>query len=150
MDIFFYKNQLVIPTDGITPSGLHQAIEPVYFAGLNKESLIQAMRAAVEAGHPRIEGIPYSEYKEQDPILRATRARSWKALARDGLAYSIMWRTDLNEIQLILPEVDKKGRFAPLTTENMTWRVVHFSSDTSLEELAEFIVEDIRKRKGIS
>ena len=146
ISIIFYRNHLYIPTMGITPSGLRRAIEPVYIAELDRESFVQAMRSAIEAGHPRVESIPYAEYKKRDPILRATKARSWRALARDGLAYSILWRPDLKEIQIVLPEVDKKGRFAPLTTENMKWRLVHFPIDTPLEELAEFILEDIKKR----
>ena len=151
ISIIFYRKHLHIPTMGITPSGLRQAIEPIYIAELDRKSFVQAMRSAIEAGHPRVEGIPYSEYKKQDPILRVTKARSWKALARDGLAYSILWRPDLKEIQIDLPdEADKKGRFEPLTTKNMKWRIVHFSIDTPLEELAEFILEDIQKRLGSS
>ena len=151
VSIIYYKNRIFIPTMGITPSGLHQAIEPVYVAELDKESLVQEIRTVIEAGYPQVESIPYSEYKRQDPILQATKARSWKALARRGLAYTIMWRPDLGEIQIDLPdEADRKGRIAPLTTENMAWRIVHFPIDTSLEELAKFIIEDIRKREGVS
>ncbi len=81
-----------------------------------------------------------------DPILKATKARSWKALAQEGLSYSIWWLPDADEVQIILPKVDKKGRFAPLMDEDKAWRVVHFPKDTPIEELAEFIIEDIHKR----
>ena len=146
IDIFFYKNRLFVPTMGITPSGLRRVMEPIYVAELDSTSLVQAMQTVVAAGHPRVDSIPYSEYKKRDPLLKVTKARSWKALARDGLAYAIDWRPDLGEVQIVLPEMDKKGRFAPLTTENMKWRIVRFPIDTSLDELAEFIVEDIQKR----
>jgi len=146
IDIFFYKDKLFIPTLGITPSGLRRVIEPIYVAELNLASLVQTMQKVIEAGHPRVESVPYSEYRKRDPLLKITKARSWKALAREGLGYAIDWRSDLNEVWIVLPEIDEKGRFAPLTTENMAWRIVRFPIDTPLEELAEFILEDIKKR----
>ena len=150
ISVIFYKGNIFIPTEARTKSGLYQAIDPVYVVPLEIDSFVQAMRAVIKKGHPQVKGTPYSEYRKRDPILRATKARSWKTLARDGLAYSIIWRPDLGEVQIDLPEVDKKGRFAPLTTENMEWRIVRFPIDISLEELAEFIIEDIRKRKGMA
>lgn len=146
INVIFYKGRLFVPTEGITPSGVRKAIEPVHVAEFEKEALARAMQAALEAGLPQVEEIPYSEYKKHDPILKATKARSWKALAREGLAYSIHWPPDTEEVQVILPKVDEKGRFAPLMAADKTWRIVRFPPDTSLEELAEFILEDIRKR----
>ncbi len=146
INVIFYKGRLFIPSEGITPSGMRRAIEPVYVAELEKESFVRAMQAVLEAGLPQVEEIPYSEYKKNDPILKATKARSWKALAQEGLSYSIWWLPDADEVQIILPKVDKKGRFAPLMDEDKAWRVVHFPKDTPIEELAEFIIEDIHKR----
>ena len=148
VSIFFYKGRLFIPTFGVTQSGIQLAIEPVYVAEFDRDSLVQAIQAVREAGLPEVEEMPYSEYRKQDPILKATKARSWKALAREGLAYSIYWPPEADEVQIILPKVDKKGRFAPLMKEDKVWRIVHFPKDTPIEELAEFILEDIRKRKG--
>ena len=148
--VFFYKDKLFIPTMGITPSGLRMVIEPIYVVEFNLASLVQSMQTVIEAGHPRVDSVPYSEYKKRDPLLKATKARSWKALARDGLVYVIEWRWDLGEIHLVLPEVDEKGRFAPTTTENFERSTIRLPTDMSLEELAKFIIEDIRKRKGMT
>jgi len=148
INVLFYKGRLFVPTFGITPSRVRLVIEPVYVAEFDRDSLVQAIQAVREAGLPEVEEMPYSEYRKQDPILKATKARSWKALAREGLAYSIYWPADADEVQIILPKVDKKGRFAPLMKEDKVWRIVHFPKDTPIEELAEFILEDIRKRKG--
>lgn len=148
INVLFYKGSLFIPSFGVTQSGIQLAIEPVYVSEFDRDSLVRAIQAVREGGLPKVEEMPYSEYRKQDPILRATKARSWKALAREGLAYSIYWPPDADEVQIILPKVDKKGRFAPLMKKDKAWRIVHFPKDTPIEELAEFILEDIRKRKG--
>jgi len=118
-------------------------LEPVYIADLNIESLSLAVKKVLAAGHPYLPNPTREEMRRRkDPVLAATKARSWKELAKAGASYSIAW-TD-KEIQVSMSRRDKKGRW-----EWDPEKMRSFPLDTPLQEIVAVILEDIQSRPEV-
>ncbi len=138
--IYVWRGKAYLPVQAQLESGPFMDIEPVYTAGLNAEELISAVEKVLAAGHPRLPDPTREEMRQRkDPVLMATKARSWKELAQTGASYTIGW-TD-KEIRVDISRLDKKGRweFDPEKT-----RI--FPPDASLPDLIAVILEDIWSR----
>jgi len=115
-------------------------VEPVYIAKLSAEELRSAIEKVLAAGHPRLPDPTQEDMRRRkDPVLAATRARTWKELARTGAAYTIDW-TD-KEVRVDMSRLDKQGRWEwdPAKT-----RI--FPLDTPLPDIIAVILEDMRSR----
>jgi len=138
--IYVWRGKAYLPVQGRFESGIWVGLEPVQVADLSEDGLVTAIQRVQAAGHPQLPNPTREEWqKRKDPVLAATKARSWKALARAGASYSVDWTDD--KIRLDISEVDKKGRW-----EQDPQKVRIFPIDTSLQAITKAILEDIRSR----
>ena len=115
-------------------------IEPVYVASPDNEDLSSAVAKVLAIGHPQLPTPTREELRQcRSPILAATKARSWRELARTGASYTISW-TD-KEIRVNMSRLDKKGRWEYDPEKRRT-----FPPDTSLQDIVAVVLEDIRSR----
>jgi hypothetical protein len=134
--IIVYGDKAYVPVNARFPSGIYAAIDPVYEADLTAADLGQAVGAAMRHGHPPLPEPTREEWRQRkDPILTATKARSWKELARNGAAYSIDWST--SQVRLDMTRRDDKGRW-----QNDPQKVRLLPAGTPLEEILELILAD--------
>jgi hypothetical protein len=143
VSIVVYRGKAYLPVRARFESGIWTGIEPVLAAELNAEDLVAAIEKVIAAGHPVLPDPTREEWqKQRDPILAATKARSWKALARNGATFSI-YQED-GEIEVDMSYTDKKGRwqFDPE-------KVRRFPQHTPLEEIVAVILEDVRSRPEV-
>jgi hypothetical protein len=143
VSIVVYRGKAYLPVLARFESGIWVLMEPVFAAELKVDELIAAIRKVIEAGHQTLPDPTREEWqKRKDPTLAATRARSWKALARNGASYGID-QTNAT-IRVDMSYTDKKGRW-----QNDPEKVRVFPRDTPLEKIVEIIVEDIRSRPEV-
>lgn len=143
VNIYIYRGRAYLPTQAIFESGIWVDMQPVLTSALNAEELVAAIMKVIEAGHPTLpEPTPKEWQRRKDPVLAATKARSWKALAREGAAYAVQV-TD-NEIRVDMSYTDQKGRWR---FSNEKARI--FALDTPLTEVAKAILEDVRSRPEV-
>lgn len=138
--IYVWLGKAYLPVQGRFESGIWVDLEPVYASDLSTEGLVATIEKVLTVGHPLLPNPTKQEWQERkDPVLAATKARSWKALARRGMSYSIGWTDD--QIRVDMSMVDNKGRwqFDPE-------KVCIFPIDTDLQTIANVILEDIRSR----
>lgn len=142
--IYVWRGRAYVPTHAQYESGIFVDVEPVYLAELNADDLMRAIQAVKDAGHMRL---PDPKTREEflirkDPVLAATKAKSWKQLARNGASYSIGWTK--NEIRIDMSRLNKKGIW-----EYDLQKVKTLSPDTPLEYIIEIILEDIKTRPEV-
>jgi hypothetical protein len=138
--IYVWHGKAYLPLQGQFESGIWVGLEPVQVAELSKDELVTAIQRVLTAGHPRLPNPTREEWqRRKDPVLAATKARSWKALARNGASYSIDWTGD--KIRVDMSKLDNKGRWV-YDVE----KVRIFPSDTSLQVIVDVILGDIRSR----
>lgn len=143
VSIVVYRDKAYLPVLARLESGMGVLTEPVFTAELKVDKLVAAIKKVIEARQQTLPDPTREEWqKRQDPVLAATRARSWKALARNGASYGIE-QTD-NTIRVDMSYTDKKGRW-----QNDPEKVRLFSKDTSLEEVVEVILADVRSRPEV-
>lgn len=134
--VIIYRGKAYVPTTAQMEADPYLDIEPVYLADLTVDELTQALERAIAAGNPKIPTPSLEEFQHRkDPILAATGARSWRALARQGRAYTIEWRGD--KILLYFSELDGKGRFA-----SGVGRFLEFATDIDIRTIAGNILND--------
>ena len=136
--ILLRKGKAYLPTEGqVEGGGAFVQIDPVLITEIASDAIAEALAQIAAIGHPTIPNILRDEWKQRkDPLLTATRVRSWSALARTSASYNITWES--HQITLMLHALDAKGRFAA-TPE----RAKIFTESVSLRELAEHIVTDV-------
>lgn len=140
VDIVVYRGKAYLPTLGQFPSGIYAAIEPVQVAKLSVDDLVDATKKALARGISQLPEVTAEEWrKRSDPILKATKARSWKELGRIGTSYGMSW-TDQN-IRVDMSYRDKRGRWQNDPAKERT-----FPLDTPLEDVLAVILEDIRSQ----
>src|SRR5690606_7216899 len=143
VSIVVYRDKAYLPVLARCESGMGVLTEPVFTAELEEDKLEAAIKKDIEARQQTLQDPTRKEtQKRQDPVLAVTRARSLKALARNGASYGIE-QTD-NTIRVDMSYTDKKGRW-----QNDPEKVRLFSKDTSLEEVVEVILADVRSRPEV-
>lgn len=141
--IYVWRGKAYLPVQAQFESGVFVDIEPVYVTGLSLEELLSAVRKVLAAGHPRLPDPTREEMQQRrDPVLAATKARSWKELARTGAAYTIGW-TD-KEIRMDMSRLDRKGRW-----EYDPKKMRTFPPDSPLQDVVAVILEDVRARQEV-
>jgi hypothetical protein len=141
--IYVWRGKAYLPVEARIESGMWMDIEPVYTSGLKAEELLSAVKKVLAAGHLCLPNPTREEMRQRkDPILTATKARSWKELARTGASYSISW-TD-KEIRVDMSRLDKKGRW-----EYDPEKMRSFPTDTPLQDIIHVILEDTQSRPEV-
>lgn len=97
-----------------------------------------------EKGHKRIADPKSREevLKRKDPVLAATKAKSWKQLALNGASYTIGWTE--KQVRIDMSRLNKKGVW-----EYDLEKVRILPPDTPLEQIVEIILADIKTRPEI-
>jgi hypothetical protein len=143
--IYVWRGRAFIPTQARYESGIFVDVEPVYIAALIKDEMMKAIQAVKEAGHILLPDPETLEefIRRKNPMLAATKARSWKELAQKGTSYTVGWTE--YEVRIDMSRLDKKGRL-----EYDLERVRILPPDTALGEIVEIILEDIKTRLELS
>jgi len=130
-----------IPSSASYPSIVVHS-DPVYITDLDEKMMLPAVEKARESGWIEL---PEPESREtilkqaNDVLLKATKTRSWKELARSSPAYMIAWTGE--EIRLSISCLDKRGRYEfPKSKEQI------FPSDTPIEMIIKAILIDVEKQ----
>lgn len=136
VSIIVWNNMAYFPTQCQTEAGFFVDCEPVISSSPNINGMMTAVQDSLKRGHPQIPTPERHEWKEHESvILKATGARSWKALAKNGRAFGIDW-TDQNII-LEIDRVDSKGRWEPDLEKRR-----EFPLDTPLENILSLVLEE--------
>ncbi len=133
-NIMIRENKAYLPTIAKLEGSGHMITEPVYSTEVNVTEITEALKKLIDAGHSKIES--FSEYKAthpNDPVLKATGAKSWLQMAKNTKAVAIIWNDD--NIQVIPSKLDKRSRFV-----NDYDREKKFSKETSLEDIIDFVL----------
>lgn len=142
--IYVWKGKAYIPTHAQYESGIFVDIDPIYITELKPSEMIQAIKSVKEAGHKCIPDPNSREefLKRKDPVLTATKAKSWKQLARNGASYTIGWTE--KQIRIDMSCLNKKGVW-----EYDLGKVKLLLPDASLEQIVGIILEDIKTRPEV-
>lgn len=142
--IYVWREKAYLPVQAQFESGIFTNIEPVLVVNLDTDELVSAIQKVKDVGCPKLPEPTRKEWLERkDPVLAATKARSWKELARRGASYTIGWAN--KEARLDVSRVDKQGRW-----ENDPAKVKVFPEDTPLQVIVTIILEDISSRSKLS
>ena len=141
--ICIWHGKAYLPHHGQFPSGIFAFIEPVCAAELTLSSLVSAAEAVMMSEIVSLPEVTAEEWrKRSDPLLKATKARSWKELARSGASYSINWIEHQTYVDMSYR--DKQGRW-----QNDPAKVRIFPPDTPLADIIAVILADIRTRPEV-
>lgn len=142
--IYVWREKAYLPVQAQFESGIFTDVEPILIVNLDTEELVSAIQKVKEVGHPKLPEPTREEWLERKhPVLRATKARSWKELARQGFSYTIGW-TD-SETRVDMSRLDKQGRW-----ENDPAKVKIFPQGMSLQVLVATILEDVFSRMELN
>ena len=85
-----YRGKAYLPAQVQFESGIRADSDPVFTADLNVQDLVSAAEQVLAAGQPRLPDPTREEWKNREsPIMGATKAHTWKELARSGASYAI-------------------------------------------------------------
>jgi hypothetical protein len=139
-----WQGKAYLPVQAQIMSGPFMDIEPVYITELKTKSLSDAIEKVLSAGHPQLPDPTREEMKRRkDPILSATRTRSWKELAAGGACYTIVW--DEAETSIQMSRLDSEGRW-----EYDPQKKCSLPPDTQLGKLVDIILQDIYSRSELT
>ncbi len=129
--VYIWHGKAYLPTQAQFESGIFFGIEPVLICAVNSTELTGVIQVMKDAGHERL---PEPKTREEfltrkDVVLAETGARSWKQLAKTGVAYTISWKEN---VRIDMSRLDKKGRW-----ENDPDRVQILPLDTPIERFLE-------------
>jgi hypothetical protein len=141
--IYAWRGKAYLPVQAQIQSGPYMDVEPIYISDFDASELAKAIEKVIAAGHPRLPDPTREEARtKKSPTLLATKARSWKELARTGASYTIVW--DDNEIRIDMSRLDAKGRWEYDPQKKQT-----LPPDTPLATIVDIILEDIRSRPEV-
>jgi hypothetical protein len=141
--IIIWNNQAYIPSTVECYSGIVIQVEPVYVTGLDAKQITSAAQKVLSSldEQVRIPDPTPNEWKNRkDPILMATKAKSWKVLARYGHSYGIGWLEQ--GIRLTFSRLDKKGRWEVDSEKTRIYPLT-----TPLDEIVKVVLEDFRRKQ---
>jgi len=140
VSIVIWQGKAYLPCQARIEAGMWMDVEPVYVSEIELGSLKMVVEKVLSFGHPLLPNPTQEDVKRiKSPLLAATKARSWKDLARAGASYGMSW-TDQN-IRVDMSYRDKQGRW-----QNDPAKVCTFPLDTQLKEILTVILQDIRSR----
>lgn len=118
--------------------------EPVFISDLNVDELASVLEKVIGIGHKILPNPTAEEWKNRkDPVLAATKAKNWKALATNGASYAIHQINE--EIRIDMSYTDEKGRW-----QNDPRKMHSFPKHTSLQEIIKLILSDAQSRPEVN
>jgi hypothetical protein len=140
VSIVVWQGKAYIPVSTQLELGGWLDQDPVYKTDLNMESMRSAIENVLQAQDSDLSSaVDEERKKKKDPILRATKAKSWYELAKTGASYSIDWLEDMIRVDMTYPGAKHKFQFDPDKTQE-------FSTNTKLTNILAVILEDIKSR----
>lgn len=140
VSIIIWQGKAYLPCQARIEAGMWMDIEPVYVSDIDLSGLKVTVEKVLSFGHPLLPTPSQEDVKGmKSPLLVATKARSWKELARAGASYGVDW-TD-QHVRVDMSYRDKQGRW-----QNDPAKVRTFPLDTPLEDVLAVILEDIHSR----
>jgi hypothetical protein len=138
--VIIHRSKAYIPVEAEIEGGPYVAIDPVFISNLLEDDMVEAFEKVIAAGHPKIDppATPSEWRRRRDPVLAATRVRSWRQLDKESAFYGIWWHD--GQVTLYLHPLDQDR--APLMVRD---RVRTFPADTSLRTIVKTILTDVRK-----
>jgi hypothetical protein len=141
--IIIWNNRVYIPSTATCYSGIIIQVEPVYNIGFDVAEIVEAIRKVLSSldNQTRIPDPTRDEWKNRkDPVLLATKAKNWKALAKNGHSYGIEWLEQ--NISLTFSRLDKKGRWEIDSEKTKTYPL-----NTSTDDIVNTILDDLKKNQ---
>lgn len=141
--IIVLHGKAYIPSLAETTSGLFIQINPIFEVDIEEDKLADVIEKVSLSPRPRVPDLTREEWKKRkDPVLTATKAKSWKELAQKGASFGLEW-TDQG-IRLDIPRLDQEGRW-----EIDPSAVTLFPLNTPLKEIAKVIIQNIDTRPDL-
>lgn len=140
--IIIWNNRAYFPSTVKCYSGIIIQVEPVYDTNLDVVEMVKAVNKVLSSleNQARIPDPTHNEWKNRkDPVLTATKAKSWKAIAKNGYSYGIEWLEQ--DVCLTFSRLDKRGRW-----EIDTEKARKYALDTPLDEIVQAILDDLEKK----
>jgi hypothetical protein len=138
--IYVYNDRAYLPTLARIRTGGWFDTEPVITCNLDAEKLVKAVEKILASDYVVLEPTdPEMGNPRRGAVLKATKTRSWKELAKKGTSYNIDFTPD--RVRLDMSRLDKKGRW-----EFDPNKVQILPPDTNVETLVEIILRDVRTR----
>jgi hypothetical protein len=140
VNIIIWKGKAYLPNFSEYKSGIIVQIPPVYVANLDVDELQAAIEKILSTERIVLPDPTLEEWKNRrDPILDATKAKSWKELAKRGASYGLVWTEQ--GIRLDVSRLDKKGRWESDPNKEKT-----FYPGFPLNDILRIIIEDINTK----
>jgi predicted metal-dependent phosphotriesterase family hydrolase len=141
--ISVWRGKAYLVSHVLTKSGVFLDAEPVYIAKIDIDELAAAAKSVLSVGIRVVPDPTREEIRRAgSPLLKATKARSWKQIASTGANYEIAW-TDENA-QVRMSRLDKQGRWEWDPTKTKILPV-----DTPLRDILKLILADIESRAEV-
>lgn len=141
--IIVLHGKAYIPSLAETPSGLLLQVGPVLVVDFEEGELADAIERTSLSHRPITPDLTREEWKKRkDPVLTATKVKSWKELAEKGASFGLEWTS--KGIRLDIPRLDRKGRW-----EIDPNAVTMFPSNTAIKEIVKIIIENFNSRPGL-
>ena len=139
--LYIYDEKAYLPTIARIRTGGWFDMEPVLICNLVVDEIVSAIEDLVAKGHGVVEPTD-SEMGNlrKGAILRATKTRSWRELAKKGVSYSIDYSPD--QIRIDMTRLDNKGRW-----EYDPSKVKVLSIDATTEQIVMIILSDFQSRR---
>lgn len=143
--IIILNGKAYIPSLAETTSGMLIQIDPIIESEIQEDKLVEAINKILLTPRPQIPDISRDEWKKRkDPVLKATKVRSWKELAIKGASIGLEWTNQ--GIKLDIPKLDKKeGRWEVDPTSEIT-----FPISTPLRDIVRVVIEKINSFPNMS
>lgn len=139
--ITIWNNKAYIPTPArYVNEGPFTDLEPVYVVNPTQSELLPIIQSILSE-KPEILPNPTPEEIRfrRDLLPKATGARSWKRLSKNGIAYDIVLTEKGFELEI--SELDRKGRWIfPLEKQ------INFPASTDLSIVIQAMLDDLEKR----
>jgi len=137
--ILFWKGNAYLPTMAPYEYGGWVKIGPVIITSPNMENLVPAIEENMKINMKQQTVMGDDVDNSVDPILDATKARSWYKLAETGASYLINWTDDQIKVYMTLP--GKKNKFQ-LDND----KTQELPADTHIEDILTVILDDLKSR----
>ena len=146
VSIIIHQEKAYFPTKAFS-DGLWIDVEPVYMSSLNLMELVSTIREILGKEYPIFPDLTQEEWKQwhkkRGVILKATKTRSWKQLAKTAASYSIYLVDD--QLFVSMSRLDKKGRWEWDPDKEHV-----FSKDEPLENIVAIIISDAKSRPNLN
>jgi hypothetical protein len=139
VSILIWKGNAFIPTLAPHEYGGKLSVDPVIITTPDLENLIPAIEESIERNLNQKTIQADRDVDNGDPILSATKARSWYKLAETGASYLISWTDDQ-----IIVYMSMEGKKNKLQFDKD--KIQEFPSNTKLENILQVILDDLKSR----